>query len=86
MSVLYEMRSRLAVVEGPKKLWPCLPTMAAKPPSGPGWIHEIKHDGYRMMIRRDAAGTRVITRRRFDWSDRYPLIATAANALKARSS
>jgi ATP-dependent DNA ligase len=26
---------------------PCIPTLAAKPPSGPGWVHEIKHDGYR---------------------------------------
>jgi hypothetical protein len=24
---------------------PCIPTLAAKPPSGPGWVHEIKHDG-----------------------------------------
>jgi hypothetical protein len=23
----------------------CIPTLAAKPPSGPGWVHEIKHDG-----------------------------------------
>jgi hypothetical protein len=28
---------------------PCQPTAAAKPPSGPDWIHEIKYDGYRMM-------------------------------------
>src|ERR1044071_7568346 len=85
MSVLSEMRSRLAVVEASKKIQPCLPTVAASPPSGPDWIHEIKHDGYRMMIRRDAAGTRLITRGGFNWSSRYPLIAAAANALKARS-
>jgi|ERR1043166_3076151 ATP-dependent DNA ligase len=85
MSVLSEMRSRLAVVEASKKIQPCLPTVAASPPSGPDWIHEIKHDGYRMMIRRDAAGTRLITRGGFNWSSRYPLIAAAANSLKARS-
>jgi ATP-dependent DNA ligase len=28
---------------------PCQPATAVKPPIGPGWIHEIKHDGYRMM-------------------------------------
>jgi ATP-dependent DNA ligase len=28
---------------------PCQPSSAPKPPIGPGWIHEIKHDGYRMM-------------------------------------
>jgi bifunctional non-homologous end joining protein LigD len=27
---------------------PCIPTLAAKPPSGPDWVHEIKHDGYRL--------------------------------------
>jgi ATP-dependent DNA ligase len=33
---------------------PCLPTKVARPPSGPLWVHEIKHDGYRLMVRRDA--------------------------------
>ena len=32
---------------------PCLPSPADKPPSGSNWIHEIKHDGYRLMARRD---------------------------------
>jgi ATP-dependent DNA ligase len=41
---------------------PCLPTPAEKPPSGPGWLHEIKHDGYRLMARRDGAGVRLLTR------------------------
>jgi ATP-dependent DNA ligase len=33
---------------------PCLPSPAERPPSGPGWVHEIKHDGFRLMVRRDA--------------------------------
>jgi hypothetical protein len=33
---------------------PCLPSPAERPPSGPDWVHEIKHDGYRLMVRRDA--------------------------------
>jgi hypothetical protein len=33
---------------------PCIPTLAAKPPSGPDWVHEIKHDGYRLIVRRCA--------------------------------
>ena len=36
---------------------PCLPSKAARLPSGPLWIHEIKHDGYRLMVRRDGPGT-----------------------------
>ncbi len=29
---------------------PCLPTRVERPPSGPLWVHEIKHDGYRLMV------------------------------------
>src|ERR1043165_2667220 len=58
MSVLFEMRSRLAIVQA-SRVEPCQPSVAAQPPSGRGWIHEIKQDGYRMMIRRDAAATRL---------------------------
>jgi bifunctional non-homologous end joining protein LigD len=64
---------------------PCLPSPAERPPSGPGWIHEIKHDGYRMMARRDAAGVRLLTRNGHDWASRFPLIIEAATALKVRS-
>jgi ATP-dependent DNA ligase len=31
---------------------PCIPTRALKPPAGPEWVHEIKHDGYRLQVRR----------------------------------
>src|SRR5262245_54859704 len=64
---------------------PCLPTQAERPPSGPGWVHEIKHDGFRMVVRRDPAGVRLLTRRGNDWTERFPLIAAAAGALKVRS-
>jgi bifunctional non-homologous end joining protein LigD len=64
---------------------PCLPTRTERPPSGADWIHEIKHDGYRLMARRDTAGTRLLTRRGHDWTPRYPLIVEAVKALKAAS-
>ena len=64
---------------------PCLPSPADRPPSGRDWSHEIKLDGFRMMVRRDPAGVRLITRNGHDWSGRFPLIAEAASALKARS-
>jgi len=58
MSLLRERtRPRLGFVE------PCLPSPAKAPPSGPGWIHEIKHDGFRIIARRDGAGVRLITAR-----------------------
>src|SRR4029077_2851640 len=64
---------------------PCLPSPAERPPSGPDWVHEIKHDGYRLMARRDPIGTRLLTRNAYDWAQRYPLIVEAVNQLKARS-
>ena len=53
--------------------------------SGPGWVHEIKHDGYRLIARRDAGGVRLITRNGYDWSDRYPAVAAAIGTLKRKS-
>jgi bifunctional non-homologous end joining protein LigD len=64
---------------------PCLPSPADRPPSGSNWIHEIKHDGYRLMARRDPVGIRLITRRGNDWTTRFPLIVEAVNHLKVRS-
>src|SRR5215469_11546107 len=60
---------------------PCIPTLATKPPVGPQWIHEIKHDGYRLIVCRRADRGRVFTRRRYDWTERYPLIREAMLAL-----
>jgi ATP-dependent DNA ligase len=40
------------------------------PPAGPGWMHEIKHDGHRLIVRRDGAGVRLLTRRGHDWTER----------------
>jgi bifunctional non-homologous end joining protein LigD len=64
---------------------PCIPTLAAKPPAGPGWVHEIKHDGYRLILRRDGEMVRLFTRRGYDWTERYPAIASAAAKLRAKS-
>jgi bifunctional non-homologous end joining protein LigD len=64
---------------------PCLPSPAKLPPSGSGWIHEIKHDGFRVMARRNAASVRLITRNGNDYTNRFPFIAMAVAALPARS-
>jgi hypothetical protein len=64
---------------------PCIPTLAAKPPAGPGWVHEIKHDGYRLILRRDGEMVRLFTRRGYDWTEHYPAIASAAAKLRAKS-
>jgi ATP-dependent DNA ligase len=57
---------------------PCIPTAAAKVPEGPMWVHEIKYDGYRLIVRRSGDRVRLFTRRGYDWSDRYPSIVEAA--------
>jgi bifunctional non-homologous end joining protein LigD len=64
---------------------PCIPTLAAKPPVGPDWLHEIKHDGYRLIVRRDRKAGRLFTRCGHDWTERYPAIAAIAAKLRARS-
>jgi bifunctional non-homologous end joining protein LigD len=57
---------------------PCIPTRGTKVPAGSDWIHEIKHDGYRLIVQRDGAHVRLFTRNDNDWSNRYPLIVRAA--------
>ena len=71
----------------PTVIEPCLPSPGQRPPTGPGWVHEIKHDGYRLMPRRDAlsVGIRLLTKSGHDWASRYPLIIKAVNKLKVRS-
>jgi bifunctional non-homologous end joining protein LigD len=64
---------------------PCIPTRASKAPAGPGWVHEIKHDGYRLQVRREGDVVRLFTRRGYDWSGRYPAIAVTATLLRAKS-
>jgi ATP-dependent DNA ligase len=64
---------------------PCLPSPAKVPPSGPGWIHEIKHDGFRILARRDGAGVRLITRNGNDFTGRFPFIAITVASLPVRS-
>lgn len=54
-------------------------------PAGPNWIHEIKHDGYRLIVRRDGDAVQIITRGGYDWTLRYPLIVRGALALKVRN-
>jgi ATP-dependent DNA ligase len=54
---------------------PCLSTKASTPPSGGLWIHEIKHDGFRVIARKDGARVRL----------RFPLIVEALARLRSRS-
>jgi len=57
-----------------------LATLHESPPSGPGWLHEIKLDGYRMLCRIHGCKVRLITRGQLDWTGR--LLHLAADLLK----
>jgi bifunctional non-homologous end joining protein LigD len=49
------------------------------------WVHEIKHDGYRLMVRRDASRVRCFTRNGHDLANRFSVIVDAAHRIKASS-
>jgi ATP-dependent DNA ligase len=62
---------------------PAQPVMASEPPSGADWVHEIKHDGYRLIVRRDGAAVRLYSREAFELTARLPVIAAAAERIRA---
>jgi hypothetical protein len=62
MSVTSELRRRVRAEQSFPRYEPCLPRPAKQPPNGPGWLHEIKHDGMRIMARRDSGGVRLKAR------------------------
>ena len=59
---------------------PAQPIKSDQPPTGPGWVHEIKHDGYRMLVRRDGERVRLWARNGIDFTAGLPLIAAVAAA------
>jgi bifunctional non-homologous end joining protein LigD len=60
---------------------PQLATLVAKPPPGDEWVHEIKLDGYRILLRVERGRAKLLTRNRQDWTARFPTVAAAAAAL-----
>ena len=64
---------------------PCLPTKAATPPSGGMWLHEIKHDGFRVIARKEGARVKLYSRPGNDLTWRFPLIVEALARLRSRS-
>jgi bifunctional non-homologous end joining protein LigD len=85
MSVTRELRRRLPSDRSLRPFEPCLPRPAKEPPTGSGWIHEIKHDGFRILARRDANGVRLFTRNGYNFADRFPMIVAAVENLPVRS-
>lgn len=63
---------------------PCIPSRGTAVPAHPDWIHEVKHDGFRLIVARDGKRVRLFTRNGHDWTDRYPLIAETAMRIRAK--
>jgi hypothetical protein len=63
---------------------PCLPTKTDKPPSGGEWLHEIKHDGFRVVARKKGAQMRFYSRPGNDLTYRFPLIVETLERLRSR--
>ncbi|MEA3064860.1 MAG: bifunctional non-ous end joining protein LigD [Sphingomonadales bacterium] len=61
-------------------------TLVDHVPSGSGWIHEMKYDGYRCLLAIGGGGARVYTRSGLDWSDKFPEIVEAARGLEVGSA
>jgi bifunctional non-homologous end joining protein LigD len=64
---------------------PCLPTRAPQPPSGPEWLVEIKHDGFRVIARKEGKRVRLYSRPGNDLAHRFSLIVEALGSLCFRS-
>src|SRR6516164_11292977 len=56
---------------------PCLPTKTDQLPSAGLWIHEIKHDGFRIIARKDGERVTLYSRPGNDFTRRFPPIARA---------
>ena len=82
----------IAKIKGSRKgllptfLEPSLACPCDKPPTGPKWIHEIKHDGYRTQARVDGRSVRLLTRKSLDWTERFPAISSALKELALGSA
>jgi ATP dependent DNA ligase domain len=64
---------------------PCLPTKTTQLPSGSQWLHEIKHDGFRVIARKDGERVRLYSRPGNDFTRRFPLIVETLERLRSRS-
>jgi bifunctional non-homologous end joining protein LigD len=73
------VRSRRSLPAG--FIQPCQPTLVAHPPAGPGWLHEMKHDGYRLLANKEAGRVRLWSRYGTDFTDRLRAIADAVARL-----
>jgi bifunctional non-homologous end joining protein LigD len=78
--------SRSAGAPLPDFVPPSLATLRTAAPSGAGWVHEIKFDGYRIQARLDRGEVRLLTRKGLDWTGKFPNVAAAVAKLPAETA
>jgi ATP-dependent DNA ligase len=64
---------------------PCIPSPVKRAPTIDDWVYEVKHDGYRLMVRRQDGKVRIYSRRGADFTLRFPRIVDAVRRLRVRS-
>lgn len=69
-----------SIAELPALFEPQLCTLVDQPPSGAGWLHEIKYDGWRLLARKHDDDVRLYTRGGVEWSQRLPRLVEAIRA------
>ena len=72
--------------KAPAFIAPQIPLLSAEPPRGYGWIHEIKHDGFRTLISISGKDARAFTRSGLDWSDKYQRVIESCRKLRCRTA
>ena len=65
---------------------PCQPLVVERPPAGSDWLHEIKHDGYRIIACKDGSRVTLWTRHGTNFTDRLPKVAEAVRSLAVDSA
>jgi bifunctional non-homologous end joining protein LigD len=60
---------------------PCELVLVDRPHAGPRWLHEVKHDGFRVLARKQGERAKIWSRRGMDFTYRFPAIAEAVAAL-----
>jgi len=71
----------VAVRQMPRFVEPALAKLVERPPQDAGWAHEVKFDGYRLQMRIEGGAARLRTRKGLDWTEKFPQIAAAGDAL-----
>ena len=74
-------RQRAVRLTPPAFIHPSRPSLSKQPPTGELWVHEVKHDGYRLQVHVRGGRVRLFTMNAADWTERYPRIVAEAARL-----